>query len=195
MHYRKPALLRLVAATLVAGATKALGRHRAPRRPRRGRLNGVSRKPSIVLVLTDDLSMNPVCSMPHVLTTLRRGLTFTNHFVSDSRLPVPRVNLCRQASARHLGSTATSAPRAASRPSIAAARTTAHSPSRCTTAATRRRGWGKFLGYLQALGQRADGSTANLARPYVPGRSANGTWPAGATPSSTERFNENRTLL
>jgi N-acetylglucosamine-6-sulfatase len=40
--------------------------------------------PNIVFVLTDDLSMNLLQFMPHVLGMQRRGLTFQDYFVSDS---------------------------------------------------------------------------------------------------------------
>jgi N-acetylglucosamine-6-sulfatase len=43
-----------------------------------------SRHPNIVFVLTDDLSMNLLRFMPHVLAMERQGLRFTNYFVSDS---------------------------------------------------------------------------------------------------------------
>jgi N-acetylglucosamine-6-sulfatase len=41
-------------------------------------------RPNIVFVLTDDLSMDLLRYMPHVQGMERRGLTFTNYFVSDS---------------------------------------------------------------------------------------------------------------
>ena len=41
-------------------------------------------RPNIVLVLTDDLSMNLLPYMPHVQAMERSGLSFTNYFVSDS---------------------------------------------------------------------------------------------------------------
>jgi N-acetylglucosamine-6-sulfatase len=41
-------------------------------------------RPNIVFVLTDDLSAELVRYMPHVLAMERKGLTFTNYFVSDS---------------------------------------------------------------------------------------------------------------
>ncbi|MFI5494979.1 sulfatase [Actinoplanes sp. NPDC051859] len=41
-------------------------------------------RPNIVLVLTDDLSMNLVRHMPQVLELQRRGTTFTNYTVSNS---------------------------------------------------------------------------------------------------------------
>jgi arylsulfatase A-like enzyme len=40
--------------------------------------------PNIVFVLTDDLSMDLLPYMPQVQALQRRGLTFTNYFVSDS---------------------------------------------------------------------------------------------------------------
>jgi N-acetylglucosamine-6-sulfatase len=43
-----------------------------------------STKPSIVFVLTDDLSLDLLRFMPHVLAMEREGLTFKNYFVSDS---------------------------------------------------------------------------------------------------------------
>jgi N-acetylglucosamine-6-sulfatase len=41
-------------------------------------------RPNIVFILTDDLSMNLLRYMPHVLAMQRDGLTFNNYFVSDS---------------------------------------------------------------------------------------------------------------
>ncbi len=40
--------------------------------------------PNIVFVLTDDLSMNLLQFMPHVLQMQREGVTFANYFVTDS---------------------------------------------------------------------------------------------------------------
>jgi N-acetylglucosamine-6-sulfatase len=41
-------------------------------------------RPNVVFVLTDDLSMDLLRFMPHVLAMARDGLTFRNYFVSDS---------------------------------------------------------------------------------------------------------------
>jgi N-acetylglucosamine-6-sulfatase len=41
-------------------------------------------RPNVVFVLTDDLSINLLRYMPHVLAMQRQGLTFNNYFVSDS---------------------------------------------------------------------------------------------------------------
>lgn len=40
--------------------------------------------PNIVFILTDDLSMNLVQFMPHVLKMQKEGVTFANYFVTDS---------------------------------------------------------------------------------------------------------------
>jgi N-acetylglucosamine-6-sulfatase len=50
----------------------------APARP------GASAHPNIIFILTDDLSMNLVQFMPHVLKMQQRGVTFANYFVTDS---------------------------------------------------------------------------------------------------------------
>jgi len=43
-----------------------------------------ARRPNIVFVLTDDLSMNLLQYMPHVLQMQKDGVTFANYFVTDS---------------------------------------------------------------------------------------------------------------
>jgi N-acetylglucosamine-6-sulfatase len=47
-------------------------------------LVGPNQRPNIVFILTDDLSMNLLRYMPHVLAMQRDGLTFNQYFVSDS---------------------------------------------------------------------------------------------------------------
>jgi arylsulfatase A-like enzyme len=44
----------------------------------------VSGKPNVVFILTDDLSLNLVQFMPHVLQMQKDGVTFANYFVTDS---------------------------------------------------------------------------------------------------------------
>jgi N-acetylglucosamine-6-sulfatase len=68
-----------LAATIggVAVAMQPSRSHVKPTTTRAGR-------PSIVFVLTDDLSMNLLQFMPHVQAMERRGLTFHDYFVSDS---------------------------------------------------------------------------------------------------------------
>lgn len=48
------------------------------------RVAAAGRRPNIVFILTDDLSWNLVPFMPHVLEMQKRGVTFTNYFVTDS---------------------------------------------------------------------------------------------------------------
>ncbi len=43
-----------------------------------------TRRPNIVFILTDDLSLNLVNYMPHVLKMQKEGVTFANYFVTDS---------------------------------------------------------------------------------------------------------------
>jgi N-acetylglucosamine-6-sulfatase len=42
------------------------------------------KRPNIVFVLTDDLALNTVQFMPHVLQMQKEGVTFANYFVTDS---------------------------------------------------------------------------------------------------------------
>src|SRR5215469_8180810 len=44
----------------------------------------VQARPNIVFVLTDDLDLNLVQFMPHVLAMERNGVSFANYFVTDS---------------------------------------------------------------------------------------------------------------
>jgi N-acetylglucosamine-6-sulfatase len=87
--------LALVAAvavgTVLAGCGGASSGHeaasaaaRAGGRSRTLRAAAVGGRPNIVFVLTDDLSTNLVRYMPHVLQMQRRGVRFSNYFVTDS---------------------------------------------------------------------------------------------------------------
>jgi N-acetylglucosamine-6-sulfatase len=49
-----------------------------------GGAGGGAARPNIIFLLSDDLSMNLVQYMPHVLQMQHDGATFTNYFVSDS---------------------------------------------------------------------------------------------------------------
>jgi N-acetylglucosamine-6-sulfatase len=46
--------------------------------------SNTSRRPNIVFVLTDDLSLNLLKFMPHVLKMEHDGVTFSNYYVTDS---------------------------------------------------------------------------------------------------------------
>jgi hypothetical protein len=58
-----------------------IGRSRRPAAPP---LASSAQHPNIVFVLTDDLSMNLLQFMPHVLPMEKDGVTFANYFVTDS---------------------------------------------------------------------------------------------------------------
>ncbi|MFI5323702.1 MAG: sulfatase [Thermodesulfobacteriota bacterium] len=47
-------------------------------------LSNSAKRPNIVFILTDDLSVNLVQYMPHVLKMQKEGVTFANYFVTDS---------------------------------------------------------------------------------------------------------------
>ncbi|HEV2548063.1 MAG TPA: sulfatase [Stellaceae bacterium] len=55
----------------------------APTAPLRA-ASGADGRPNIVFVLTDDLAVNLLQYMPHVLKMQRDGVTFANYFVTDS---------------------------------------------------------------------------------------------------------------
>jgi arylsulfatase A-like enzyme len=71
-----------LATGMVASSTSSAGG--AHHQLARAQPAAVAGRPNIVFVLTDDLSMNLLQYMPHVLDMQRTGLTFNNYFVSDS---------------------------------------------------------------------------------------------------------------
>jgi arylsulfatase A-like enzyme len=71
-------VVALVAAGIVALVYAGRGNDDSPG------AGGPSGRPNIVFILTDDLSMNLLRYMPHVLAMQRAGLTFRDYFVSDS---------------------------------------------------------------------------------------------------------------
>jgi arylsulfatase A-like enzyme len=73
----------LVAALVVAGIVALVWAGGASHRASPPAGEAASR-PNVVFVLTDDLSMNLVRFMPHVLAMERNGLTFADYFVADS---------------------------------------------------------------------------------------------------------------
>jgi N-acetylglucosamine-6-sulfatase len=76
------------ATAIAETASTSPTRARIAHTPRSARLRpaqaATSRRPNIVFVLTDDLSMNLIRFMPQVQALEARGLTFDNYFVSDS---------------------------------------------------------------------------------------------------------------
>jgi arylsulfatase A-like enzyme len=55
----------------------------APRVPPQAAAGGAKR-PNIIFILTDDLALNLVQYMPHVVKMQKEGVTFANYFVTDS---------------------------------------------------------------------------------------------------------------
>jgi N-acetylglucosamine-6-sulfatase len=78
---RKRSLGALAALSCVLPAALGLAAERAHAKHRR---TAAARGPNIVFVLTDDLSMNLLRFMPHVVAMQRHGVTFNDYFVSDS---------------------------------------------------------------------------------------------------------------
>jgi len=80
---RLPVVLGLLVLVLAGAIVEVIGsgspRHRVSRPAAR-----IPPRPDIVFVLTDDLSMNLLRFMPHVLAMERDGFSFKNYFVSDS---------------------------------------------------------------------------------------------------------------
>jgi arylsulfatase A-like enzyme len=73
---RKVLAAAILAVLVAAGACSSSGPKTTPA--------ASGAKPNIVFVLTDDLSMNLLPYMPHVKDMAKRGVTFSNYFVSDS---------------------------------------------------------------------------------------------------------------
>jgi arylsulfatase A-like enzyme len=90
--------MRLAFVLLLAAASVSLAacfggsseHKRPPRHARRPPVElvpnqkAIAHRANVVFVLTDDLSTNLVPYMPHVRQMQKRGVTFTNYFVTDS---------------------------------------------------------------------------------------------------------------
>jgi N-acetylglucosamine-6-sulfatase len=74
-----------VTATVTLSACTAGGSPSAPSAPSSSAASpGAGSRPNVVFVLTDDLAMNLVQYMPHVLALEKAGTTFNNYTVTDS---------------------------------------------------------------------------------------------------------------
>ena len=128
-----------------------------------------SHQPNVVFVLTDDLSMNLLRFMPHVLAMERHGLTFTNYFVSDSLCCPSRASIFTGNFPHdthvfgNFGSTGGFQ-----------AFYRRGEEQHTFAIALRRAGYrtammGKYLnGYMQAAGHLADGATTDVPATHVP---------------------------
>jgi N-acetylglucosamine-6-sulfatase len=126
-------------------------------------------RPNIVFVLTDDLSLDLVRYMPHVVAMERDGLRFKNYFVSDSLCCPSRASIFTGDFPHDTGIFSNFGADGGFHAFYARGE-----DQRTFALALQRSGYetammGKFLnGYLQAPGHGADGSTSNVPGTYVP---------------------------
>lgn len=141
-----------VRATMHARSTRATGR-----------------RPNIVFILTDDLSLDLVRFMPHVQAMEKSGLTFRNYFVSDSLCCPSRASILSGRFPHDTGVLANFGPhggfpafhdRGLERDTFAVA---LHRQGYVTAM------MGKYLnGYMQPPGRLGDGTNADVPLNYVP---------------------------
>jgi arylsulfatase A-like enzyme len=127
------------------------------------------RRPNIVFILTDDLSLDLVRFMPHVQAMEKSGLTFRNYFVSDSLCCPSRASILSGRFPHDTGVLANFGPhggfpafhdRGLERDTFAVA---LHRQGYVTAM------MGKYLnGYMQPPGRLGDGTNADVPLNYVP---------------------------
>jgi N-acetylglucosamine-6-sulfatase len=130
-----------------------------------------SGRPNIVFVLTDDLSMNLVRFMPHVLAMERDGLTFRNYFVSDSLCCPSRASIFTGDFPHDTGVFSNFGPGGGFRAFYQRGDEQRTFPLALARAGYRTALMGKFLnGYLETSGHghRSDGEVSALPARYVP---------------------------
>ncbi|HTP20499.1 MAG TPA: sulfatase [Solirubrobacteraceae bacterium] len=171
----------LLAAALLAGGVVALVESGGGNGPTSGtgteswpapsKVGGAATRPNIVFVLTDDLSMNLVRFMPHVLAMERSGLTFNDYFVSDSLCCPSRTSIFTGDFPHDTGVFSNFGPGGGFRAFYR------HGDERHTfPVALRRSGYatalmGKFLnGYLETAGHghASDGAVTDVPARYIP---------------------------
>ena len=154
-----------------------------------------SGSPNIVFVLTDDLSLNLLQFMPHVLAMERDGLTFANYFVSDSLCCPSRSSIFTGNFPHDTAVFGNFGPYGGFRTFHA------RGEERQTFAvALQQAGYltalmGKYLnGYLESPAEATDGATTNVPPTYVPPGWSE--WDVGGWgyPEFNYRLNENGTL-
>ena len=130
---------------------------------------GGSRRPNIIFVLTDDLSLDLLRYMPHVLSMERSGLTFKNYFVSDSLCCPSRASIFTGRFPHNTGVLDNGGPHGGFRVFYDRGE-----EQHTFALALQRAGYltammGKYLnGYLQRRSRRADGAAADVPSGYVP---------------------------
>ena len=126
-------------------------------------------RPNIVFILTDDLSMDLLRFMPHVLAMERDGLTFRNYFVSDSLCCPSRSSILTGNFPHDTGVYDNFGARGGFQLFYDRGE-----ERRTFAVALKRAGYqtalmGKYLnGYMQATARVADGATTNVPQTYVP---------------------------
>jgi arylsulfatase A-like enzyme len=126
-------------------------------------------KPSIVFVLTDDLSLDLLRFMPHVLAMERNGLTFKNYFVADSLCCPSRASIFTGNYPHDTHVFSNSGPHGGFRVFYKRGE-----ENHTFNLSLQRAGYltgmmGKYLnGYLQTGANKKDGAAANVPLSYVP---------------------------
>src|SRR6202035_1685602 len=126
-------------------------------------------KPNIVFVLTDDLSLDLLRYMPHVLAMEHNGLTFKNYFVSDSLCCPSRASIFTGNYPHDTHVFSNSGPHGGFRVFY-----NRGEENHTFNLALQKAGYltgmmGKYLnGYLQLGAHKKDGGAANVAPSYVP---------------------------
>jgi arylsulfatase A-like enzyme len=126
-------------------------------------------RPNIVFVLTDDLSMNLLRFMPHVLAMERQGLTFRNYFVSDSLCCPSRASIFTGNFPHDTGVYGNTGPHGGFKVFFDRGEEQHTFGTALRDAGYRTAMMGKYLnGYLATKGTAHDGTAANVAANYIP---------------------------
>ena len=129
----------------------------------------VNRRPNIVFVLTDDLSLNLLRFMPHVRAMEQQGMTFENYFVSDSLCCPSRASIFTGQFPHNTGVYGNFGPRGGFREFYRRGE-----EQHTFALALQRQGYltammGKYLnGYMEEGAHQADGTPTNVPPTYVP---------------------------
>jgi arylsulfatase A-like enzyme len=196
-------VVALVACLGVAGAVALAFKTAGGGRHTHGLVDGAStvaapntaRRPNIVFVLTDDLSMNLLRFMPHVQAMEQGGLTFSNYFVSDSLCCPSRSSIFTGDFPHDTGVWSNFGRGGGFREFLA--RGEQH---RTFAVALQHAGYltammGKFLnGYLEAPGQSRDGAVGPVPATYVPPGWSNWNVAGWGYPEFNYLLNDNHSL-
>ena len=161
--------LGLLVVLVLAGVIVALSRSGGPQRRVPRPTAPAPARPDIVFVLTDDLSMDLLRFMPHVLAMEHDGLSFKNYYVSDSLCCPSRASIFTGDFPHDTGVFSNFGPGGGFN-----AFYKHHDELHTFPIALQRVGYvtammGKYLnGYLESSGNSADGQVASVPSSYVP---------------------------